>query len=317
MKKRNTQWCGLLVLGSTWFFIACSVTPSAIPNEVAVIAHGGGAAYWIRNSRNAVEKLVDVWLDPQAGAEFDGLEVDIVLTADDVPVLSHDPWIHTDLCESEQREITQELLIANLTANQVRSEFLCGGLPDSEFPDAELKSESILDFAEFLAIVQRAPDLQIYLDLKIQPPLTKTAQHYAAAILDYWRQSKLPNKLIIEVPTQAASREFREHGVGDEFSIVLSYPAYYAGENWTLVGIGSALRTYWNPQRPVNEAGAARADAIASLPMLLPVKAVEHLRHAGIGVVAFTAASSDELRRHCRSGASIVITDVPLAGGCQ
>jgi len=308
--SNNALLFSLLVLS------ACSTATVPPLSDVKVIAHGGGAAHWIRNSRNAAQQLVAAKLNAETRGQFDGIEVDIVLTADNVPILAHDPWVSTDLCESDTRELSSALLIKNILKEELVSEFSCGGVSDPDHPSAEIHSESILDFEEFLTIVGQTPELLVYLDLKIQLPLTKAASDYAEAILTLWKSANTGNPLMIEVPDKESATYFNAWRDRLEFELVLSYPPYYAGENWTLVGAVSAWQTFWRKDRPVEFALDSNADSISSLMSLLPTTAVRALQNERVGIVAFTARDYEQLHKDCLSGASIVITDVPLSGPC-
>jgi hypothetical protein len=312
----TSSLCRLLLILPTLLLAACSSSPISIPDNVKVIAHGGGAAHWIRNSRHAVEQLVSAKRSPELQNRFDGIEVDVVLTADNLPVLAHDPWVSTELCVSSTHTLSRELLIKNLSSTTLASEFRCGGKPDPQYPTAETREESILDLKEFLLLVAQTPELIVYLDLKIQPPLTKTARDYAQSIMGLLTSQHLRNPVLIEVPTQHDANEFGKWHTAQNFELVLSYPPYFAGENWTLVGAKSAWQTFWNHDRPVELAREANANAISSLTTLLPSGAFEALQTADISVVAFTAATATQLERDCQSGANLVITDVPLQGPC-
>ena len=56
-----------------------------------VEAHRGATDNWPQNSRAAVKGSV--------ARAYPSLEIDLVVTKDLVPVLSHDPWVHESLCE--------------------------------------------------------------------------------------------------------------------------------------------------------------------------------------------------------------------------
>src|SRR5262245_57215457 len=62
----------------------------APPGDPLVVAHRSGAGNWPENSRTAVRGAV--------AAGYGGIEFDLVLTSDRIPVLSHDAALNPQLC---------------------------------------------------------------------------------------------------------------------------------------------------------------------------------------------------------------------------
>jgi glycerophosphoryl diester phosphodiesterase len=93
---------------------------------------------------------------------YHGIEIDIVLTKDGHPVLSHDPWVHTTLCRTASGEpIADRILIRDLTLAELQSQFICGGAADKDFPQVIPKSEKIMTLDEVLAALKSAPEKDI------------------------------------------------------------------------------------------------------------------------------------------------------------
>ena len=90
-----------------------------------IIAHRAGGGQWPQNSRTAVMNSI-----ARAGAQdpakrYHGIEIDIVLTKDGHPVLSHDPWVHETLCQTAAGDpIGERILIRDLTLAELQSQFL-------------------------------------------------------------------------------------------------------------------------------------------------------------------------------------------------
>ncbi|GJM14434.1 MAG: hypothetical protein DHS20C12_28370 [Pseudohongiella sp.] len=243
------------------------------------------------------------------------IEVDLVLSRDRKLVLSHDPWIDKELCRTTSGGNPGHVLIRDLSLQQIQSNYLCGHSNLSDLPDAEIWPESILSFAEMLELVVDAPELAIYLDLKIQPGFTRGAREYAEALEQAFRDRPVSNRVYLEGPTTQALRAYRNH-VSQEFHAILSYPPFYAGENWTIAGALAMLRTYFNAELPVEEALAANTDFIASPPQVLSDRAIDALRDAEIGIILYTANDRESFDYFCGREPELIITDYPELGPC-
>jgi glycerophosphoryl diester phosphodiesterase len=97
---------------------------------------------------------------------YHGVEIDIVLTRDGHPVLSHDPWVHTTLCRTASGEpIGERILIRDLTLAELQAQFICGGIADMDFPQVVPNGETIMTLDEVLDALKSAPKMVLYLDV--------------------------------------------------------------------------------------------------------------------------------------------------------
>ncbi len=103
------------------------------PGEPRVVAHRAGSGNYPENSRSAVAAALH--------EGYAAIEVDIVLTKDRIPVLSHDAWLKPELCtftkgsdELEARGLPEDsrLLIKDFTLAELWRDYRCGGLGDPE-----------------------------------------------------------------------------------------------------------------------------------------------------------------------------------------
>lgn len=67
-------------------------------NSPLIIAQRAGDGQWSQNSRTAVMNRIVMTRGNDPAKPHHGIEIDIVLTRDGHPILSHDPWVHTTLC---------------------------------------------------------------------------------------------------------------------------------------------------------------------------------------------------------------------------
>lgn len=301
----------LLVYSS--FSLCTDVT---FASSTQVLAHRASSGLWIQNTREGVSQTVRSTLEGELAQRISGVEVDIVLTQDLVPVLSHDPWVHERLCTLTSGEPVNYQLIKNVTFEDLQKNYRCGGLRDEDFPNASLLSESILGFDEFLSIMSRNPELIVYLDLKIQDGLTLGVDDYAHAVLSRLEAIGAHNSVYIEAPNRDALMALKNQS-NWPFKAVLSYPAFYANSYVTLVGAIAKIKTFFLPSLPTKQAYAAGADAIASPDVVLNSRARKALKEANIDVISFTPNTADSLQEACQLGSRFTITDYPNLGPCQ
>ena len=139
--------------------------------------------HWPQNSRTALLNSVARALTEAPVERYDGIEIDIVLTKDGIPVLSHDPWVHNTLCKTASGEpIRARILIRDLTLAELQSQYPCGGVTDKDLPEVILKAEKIMTLVEVLEALQRAPQMALYLDVKVDGEITASAATYAKTI---------------------------------------------------------------------------------------------------------------------------------------
>jgi glycerophosphoryl diester phosphodiesterase len=143
------------------------------------------------------------------------MEMDIALTRDGILVLSHDPWVHTTLCTTASGEpIRERVLIRDKTLEELQAGYLCGGVRDPDFPRVEPRVETIMTLEEVLMALKKAPQMLLYLDIKIDGDLTAGAEDYAKAIARLWEAAGLSNRLFIEGPSAESLAAYREAQAG-------------------------------------------------------------------------------------------------------
>ncbi len=279
-----------------------------------ILAHRASSGLWIQNSRNAVKNTIALYQEnPNL---LDGIEIDIVLTKDHIPVLAHDPWVHKTLCTHKDGNPVEEILIRHLPLEELQQKFTCGGMIDTDFPNAKVKAESVMSFAEFLLAIKETPELIIYLDIKLQPPLTLSSDAYAQAIFSHWDNSGATNPLYVEGPNKQAINAYQQYAT-QPFTAVLSYPPFFAEENWLIKGAWAALINFLHPQKAVNTVQAANAKGVAT-PTAVNNRSMQiALQNDNKQVIVFTPNQPKEIQKACTSGVDIIITDFPNRGPCQ
>jgi glycerophosphoryl diester phosphodiesterase len=284
-------------------------------NKPFILAHRGGSGLWIQNSRFAVEQTVELY--KQNPQKLHGIEVDIVLTKDNIPVIAHDPWVHTRLCHplGGSTQPLERMLIKDLYFEELQQRFICGGKPDEDFPDAKTRAESILGFEEFLSLVAETPDLIIYLDSKLQAPITQPAEDYAKAIFHFWESTDIRNPLYIEAPDKASLAMYQQYA-NTPFTAVLSSPPFFADSHWWLTGFTALLNDFIFAESPLRQAQAAKADAVAVPFRVLNTRSQAYLQQANKQVIVFTLNDHKTIQQACNMAVDIIITDFPNVEMC-
>ena len=298
----------------------CTGTTDELKSELhhspLIIAHRAGGGQWPQNSRTAVLNSI-----ARAGAKnpaqrYHGIEIDIVLTKDGHPVLSHDPWVHTTLCQTVSGEpIGDGILIRDLTLAELQSQFICGGVPDKDFSQVIPKAEKVMTLDEVLAALKSAPDMVLYLDVKIDSDITASAEAYARAISKRLEAARLPNRLYIEGPSAESLSAYRS-AIRAKFVAVLSYPPFSAKENSVLTAIKARWFTKLRLRNPLDKAREAKAGAVAGPKQVISWTAARQARDNGVAVVLFAPNTRKDLGRYCTWPVDMLITDYPELGHC-
>lgn len=295
--------------------MGCSASDHTAQKKSAplILAHRASSGLWIQNSRHGVKKTIELY--QQHPQKFHGIEVDIALTKDKIPVLSHDPWVHKRLCNRKDGKPMQERLIKDSLFADLQKEFSCGGIIDNDFPRAQTHAESIMSLSEFITMVKNVPDLIVYLDVKVQPPLTAPANEFAQAIFSQWATAQATNPLYVEGSDKQIIKEYQTHS-STPFIAVLSYPAFFANENALFKGGWAAIISRIQPKKSLNMVQAAKAQAIAVPVAVNHQNMQQRLQEFDKKVIVFTPNSQKDIRQACLSGVDIIITDFPNKGPC-
>ena len=310
----------IILLSALALAVGCTSTTDSYKPELHhspfIIAHRAGGGQWPQNSRTAVMNSI-----ARAGAKdpvgrYQGMEIDIVLTKDGHPVLSHDPWVHTTLCQTASGEpIGDRILIRDVTLAELQTQFTCGGVRDKDFPEVIPKAEKIMTLDEVLNALKSAPEMVLYLDVKIDGDITASAETYARALSSRLAAARLPNRLYIEGPSAASLNAYRSI-IGTTFVAVLSYPPFSASENPVLTAIKARWLTKLRLRNPLEKARKAKAGAVAGPMQVITWTAARQARDNGVAVVLFAPNTRKDLDKFCTWPVDVLITDFPELGHC-
>jgi len=281
-------------------------------NTPAVVAHRGGSGAAPQNSLAAVSWAAERGL---------GVELDVVLSADGVPMLSHDPWLVRETCgrvETPTSPLDEVVLVHEQTAAALQRDFRCGGIEDPTYEGepATAGGASVPRLAEALALLPERAEL--FLDLKILDGVTAGAERFAEAIVPLI--AGRAGRVWLEVPRDAHVRALREAGIrGPQRKVLMSWPAFTpsvqdTSATWSRLGLRTLLATDLRLINPIAKAREAGADGIVSLRPVLSPSTAERVRDAGLAVVWFVGADTmqgqkDAVAALCAGPGDLLILD--------
>ncbi|MEQ8275070.1 MAG: glycerophosphodiester phosphodiesterase family protein [Deltaproteobacteria bacterium] len=290
-----------LFILATVFFGGCGfLDPAGTPT---VVAHRAAAGYWPENSRTAVEGSV--------ARGYPMIEVDVVVTADGVPFLHHDPWVSETLCRrADGSEIGERIFIRDLTAAELVADYRCGGVADPSTPDAEVVSDTVLPLEEFFTIASAKSEIALYLDLKYAPDETVPLDVFAPAVKD--ALVGVPNVVYVESTFDEGVAAFADTPV----KTLRGWPRFPPGGSGVGQAIGAELASTLGFADILDAAHDAGADGVTTAFQVLDWPSARAARHEGLEVVVFTLNSEAELSRYCAWPVDFVISDYPERAPC-
>lgn len=273
------------------------------------LAHGASSGSEPLNSMAAIQATL-------GNPYYDGIEVDLVLTGDGIPVLAHDPWINAEGCRRKDGAPFDQVLIKDIAFDELTRVFECRFL-SANHPADDGQYYSLASLSEVLHFARHYPDDILYLDLKIQEDMTQPAIEYAAEIYHQLIAAEISNPIFIEVPESAQIHILESQFSDYEITKVLSYPAFYAGENWNKVGAWSALKTFVFPSRPLSTVTDAGADMLMSPTVVMSYSSIKKLHRERVLFGTFLVDDEVSMMDACHHGADLIIMDMLPKGRCN
>ena len=269
-------------------------------------AHRGGAGYWPQNSRTAMLGSID--------AGYDGLEFDLVLTSDGVPVLSHDPWLHEDLCTTTAGDaLGDRIFIQDLELATLQADYLCGGVQDPESLDAEIVAEPVMTFDELLEAMVDAPEMLFHIDVKYEPDETPGPDVFAEEIMSRFVAADLPNPWFVSANLAELVLAFEGWGAdnGVDVPSLVTWPRFTPDTSDVMVAVGNELGASTGLVDMVSVADAAGADGVSVPYQVIDRQLAALARSQGLFVAIWTV--NDQAMLQALQGWPIdaVVTDYP------
>ena len=260
--------------------------------SIPTFAHRGLPGRW-QNSLRGVRTALELG--------YRGFEVDVLLTRDDVPVLSHDPWLHPELVRhADGRAVSGRTLVRSLSLAQLERgfRFACA---HPEHPGEAGPEEGPCTLESVLQLALDRPEVAVYLDLKIERPkraLTASPRRTAEAVFRAVREVGLTNPLYVDGGSGTILQRLREAAGAQAFHSVLSYPRFDAGVNDTLEAVGAGVRGVLSPRGPARAGRRAGADHLAMAAQVTTQAVVEAASEAACPAILFGIGDRDALEAH-------------------
>ena len=272
-------------------------------------AHRTGAGYWPENSEYGVAQAL--------AAGLEGIEIDLVLTADLVPVLHHDPALSVEHCtRADGRRFDGELLIRDLSLAELQEGYRCGGLRLPEHPQAAVVDAPVVTLDRVLEQLRddARHDLVVHLDIKQEPGLTLPPSAFAEAIVGRWVEADLPQRVHLSsnLPDTLAAVRAEAAARGVSLETTLIWPRFPVGGSTSAVALRREGARLTGSDDYVSIAEAAGVDHIAVAWELADVQQLGAARRAGIGTMVWTPNEPRVIDRIARRWpVDVVITDYP------
>lgn len=290
--------------------VALSLAACAVPDGTpTVVAHRMGTGHWPENSRTALAGAID--------AGYAALEFDVVLSSNGVPFLAHDPWPSEEKCtHADGTAVEGRPLFKDMTADQIRQDFRCGGIAVEDFPDAETLAEPLLELSEIHAMAQGHPEVHLFYDLKYEPGLTADAKTYVSALFASINAANLPNPRTFANPFPEVLEEVEAQGSADGETTVLSWPFFPHDASSTAVGLKKELAAVFGFENVLTPVRRSGLDGISLPYQLADPTIVQEARSEGRPVYIWTANDEGLLGALCGWPITGVITDFPERAPC-
>lgn len=183
-------------------FLSLSLFSSIVFAKIEVHGHRGARAIYPENSlpafQYALEQAVDV------------LELDLVVTKDNVLIISHDPLVNTKLCNADKLKLPQNVDRTNipfrsLTYKQVQ-EIQCGLKPHPQFSSQKLLGVKIPSLEELLiwlnkSKLKKAKTVKLNVETKMNPRfsfLTPSPKGFASLVVDLVHKYNFTDRIIVQ-----------------------------------------------------------------------------------------------------------------------
>ncbi len=265
----------------TLLVLAAGLLASASGPKLIVHGHRGARGTRPENTipafRYAIENGVDV------------LELDVAITKDNVPVVSHDPVINRKICQGP----AGNRVIRELTLAEVRR-FDCGSLKNPDFPKQEPAPGTQIPTLDEVLDLAWMGEFGYNIEIKsnpAKPELSPPPSEFAAIVVKAIRKHKLARRVIIQ------SFDFRALHEVHKIAPEIRLSALFSRSGKDFVSIA-------------REAGAG----IVSPNYHLVTKAKIAAAHAaGLEVVPWTPNTPETWEKLIADGADAIITDYPVA----
>jgi len=276
------------------------------------LAFRGGAGLWPENSRVAI--------DNSLAMQFDGLELDVAVTADEVPVFHRAPTLTPGVCESiTGLEFSpDEVVIADLAYADLEDLYRCGGTATADYPDAATAQDTITPMEWLMeGLADGNSGLMVHLNVPYDEAFSLDRESTARAILDTWFLTDPGNRWYISTNDADLIAALDAHAVSigraGEVTTSLVWPDAdgFGGSASTDLALTLGVAD------PVAEVRSANADGVVLTAGVADREMVRKLHAAGFDVQVWDADGKARTKALERWPVDAVLTAFPGDGGAQ
>ncbi len=257
-----------------------------VVKKVSIHGHRGSRGTHPENTIPAFEEAV------AAGAHV--LEFDLQLTADDVPVVSHDPYLTAQHCRyRDGKPLAAPIPIRSLKAKQLEA-FECGSVPQERFPEQKLTPGTSIPTLDGLLAwwKKNAPRFEMNIETKMSaedPKWIADPTLFARKVIETLRKYQAIDKSILQ------SFDFRTLTAARKIEPKLRLSCLFE----------EGAKDFCAQTAEVGAEWASPALALAN------PDAVAKCHDRGIKVVPWTANLEEQWRTLLGSEVDAIITDYP------
>lgn len=166
--------------------------------EIAVQGHRGARAVRPENTLSAFRYALEIGVDV--------LELDLVVSKDEVLVINHNLWVDQDLCLRDGKKIEQKLPLIEMTLQQIK-QFDCGSRKNPGFPQqVPQRGEGIPTLKELFSLVKNSQlegseRVRFNIETKIyrpRPELAPTPRRFAELLVAEIQASPFRDRVIVQ-----------------------------------------------------------------------------------------------------------------------
>lgn len=260
--------------------LAVAAASAAAP-RIAVHGHRGARAVLPENTLPAFEYAI------RAGV--DAVELDVVVTRDNVPVVLHDQALNPAICTSPGGS----RVIRETTLAEVRR-WDCGSLRNPQFPNQKpVPGARVPTLDEVLALAGRG-GFSFTIELKSfpnRPQYTPPPGEFARLVVETIRRHRLESRVLVMGSDLALLREVGRIDPGLRLAAICTR----------------------RPGEFVEKCREAGARVVALNQRLITPEVVRKAHDAGLSVLSWTSNTSEEWERLIQAGVDAIGSDDPAA----
>jgi len=273
------RWLVISLLSLALVTLACAQTK---PRRIDVEGHRG--ARWVlpENTMPAMMHAIE------AGADV--LEIDLWVTKDNVPVISHDAKLNPTFCDGPEG-LTR--VIRELTVAEVK-QFDCGARANPGFPTQKaVPGTRVPTFDEFFTQLAKYKKIRYNVEIKMDPrnpALSPSPEEFSRLVVDVIRKHKLTKRVKVQsfvFPVLHAMKKI-------------------APEIHLSALIGSEQESFVETSKR-----AGGAPTVSPNYRLVTPEKVKEAHAAGLRIVAWTPNQPEDWQPLIDAGVDAIITDDP------